>query len=165
MKDFALFLIRVGTGATIAAHGYVKLFGGPGVTPPDAASKILGPNFDKAVEETGPEVFTEHLKDMHVPQPRSAAYASGLAEFGGGLGLVFGIKTRLSALAIAANMIYAIKKVHLKNGYFGEGGYEFPGMITLNAIAVFLYGPGSFAIDSIFSGSSHADSHKDEKED
>ncbi len=163
MKDFALFLLRVGTGATIAAHGYTKLFGGPGTSAPERAQKILGPNFEKAVEETGPEVFTEKLRDLDVPDPRVAAYASGIAEFGGGLGLVFGYHTRMSALAVAANLMYAIKKVHLKNGYFGEGGYEFPGMLTLNALAIWLYGPGMFALDSIFSGSSH--DHEDDDTD
>src|ERR1700709_2009057 len=98
MKDLALFLLRVGTGATIAAHGYTKLFGGPGMTAPESASKLLGPNFDKAVQEMGPEVFADKLKDMAVRDPRAAAYASGLAEFGGGLGMIFGYKTRLSSL-------------------------------------------------------------------
>src|ERR1700704_3068275 len=111
MKNMALLLLRIGTGATIAAHGYTKLFGGPGKEPPNWASKYLGPNFEKAVGESGPQVFAQTLEKLDIPEPKKAAYASGIAEFGGGLGLIFGFKTRLSALAVAFNLWVAIKKV------------------------------------------------------
>lgn len=163
MKNLALLLIRVGTGATIAAHGYTKLFGGPGMSAPNWAG-ALGPNFDKAVKESGPEVFAEHLRDIGIPEPKAAAYAAGLAEFGGGLGLLLGFKTRAAALAVAFNMAVAIKKVHLKNGYYGEGGFELPGLLGLNALAIFLYGPGALAIDSIFCHSSKKDDEKTEED-
>ena len=83
----------------MAAHGYTKLFGGPGKSPPDALEKLLGPKFEPAVREGGPEEFGEMLENMDVPAPAIAAYASGLAEFVGGLSLVLGFRTRLAAPA------------------------------------------------------------------
>lgn len=156
MKDLALLLLRIITGGTLAAHGYTKLFGGTGRTPPEILTRIYGPNFAQAVDTGGPAAFAKGLEHMGVPQPQAAAYMSGAAEFGGGLALLFGLKTRLAALIVAFNMIVAIQKAHWKNGFYGQGGYEFAAQILGSAAALFLAGPGAISIDGIMGGAGKA---------
>src|SRR5437868_148765 len=121
MKSLGLLMIRIAAGVVLLAHGYTKLFGGPGKSPPQPLAKAFGPNFPPAVEHGGPDGFAQALESMHVPQPRVSAYLSGLAEFGGGLSFVLGFRTRAAATAVLFNMATAIRKAHWKNGLYGEG--------------------------------------------
>ena len=104
MKDLALLLIRMVAGVTLVAHGYTKLFGGPGRTAPEELTRLFGKNFAKAVEEGGPQAFAQALEHMKVPYPAAGAYLAGLAELGGGLALMTGTFTRPAALAVMVNM-------------------------------------------------------------
>ena len=152
MKDLGLLMIRVAAGASLVAHGYPKLFGGKGKTPPAFMTALLGANFPKAVEESGPQVFAGHLEKMGVPFPEMSAYVSGAAEFGGGLALLTGVFTRWAALAVAINMAVAISKVHWKNGLSGEGGYSYPAQLFAESVALIFAGPGALSIDGLFGG-------------
>ena len=156
MKDLALLLIRIVAGGTLIAHGYTKLFGGKGKAAPEALTRIYGPNFAKAVDEGGPEPFGKWLESMNVPYPQAAAYASGAAEFGGGLALLLGAWTRLAALAVIVNMVMAIRKAHWETGFYGQGGYEFPVQLTAAAAALFLAGPGAISVDGVAGGTKKA---------
>jgi putative oxidoreductase len=168
MKSLGLLLLRLAAGAILIAHGYVKLFGGREHPAPRWLARIFGPNFSRAAEETGPEGFGASLEKLDVPAPRAAAYASGLAEFGGGLGLALGYHTRLAAPVVLANMGTAIRKVHWKNGLYGEGGFEFPLALAAIAGGLFLTGPGNISLDALRSArddhadASHAHHHEDE---
>lgn len=152
MKDLALLLLRIVAGGTLAAHGYTKLFGGPGKTAPQPLNQLLGQNFAKAVESTGPAGFAGMLESRGVPYPQYAAYASGLAEFGGGLALMTGAYTRLAALAVMLNMGVAIRRVHWETGFYGQGGYEFPLQLMTAAATLFLAGPGAISVDGLAAG-------------
>lgn len=147
LKDLGLLILRVGTGVTMAAHGYPKLFGGPQKKPPQPVSKAMGENYESAFEEGGPDNFASTLKTMDVPMPYTAAYASGAAELVGGLALLLGFQTRLAALLILLNLGVAIRKAHWKVGFYGEGGYEYPMALGQSALTLLLTGPGRFAID------------------
>jgi putative oxidoreductase len=148
-QDLGLLLLRLGAGATLMAHGYPKLFGGPEKTPPQSAAKVLGPSFGPAVQKGGPESFAQILGQLGVPEPQVAAVLAGLAEFGGGLSLMLGAFTRPAGLAAAANMAVAARKAHWPQGFYGQGGYEFPVLLGLVAAALAITGPGAISVDHL----------------
>jgi putative oxidoreductase len=150
MKDLGLLLLRIVAGVTLAAHGYPKLFGGPGKQPHPLLARAMGPNYPAAVERSGPG-FVAGLEKMGVPNPKAAAIASGVAELAGGLALATGFLTRPAALAVAANMAVASYKAHWKNGFYGQGGYEFPLLLGTTALSLCLTGPGRISIDYLTS--------------
>jgi putative oxidoreductase len=150
MKDLGLLILRVVAGVTLAAHGYPKLFGGPGKRAPKVLANAMGPNYQAAVERSGPG-FVAALEKMGVPNPRSAAVASGVAELVGGLALAAGWFTRPAAFAVAANMAVASYKAHWKNGFYGQGGYEFSLLLGTVALSLGLTGPGRISIDHLMS--------------
>jgi putative oxidoreductase len=146
MRDLGLLLVRIVAGVTLAAHGYPKLFGGPGRRPPKLLASAMGPNYPAAVERSGPG-FAAALEKMGVPNPQAAATASGVTELAGGLALAAGFLTRPVALAVAFNMAVATYKAHWKNGFYGQGGYEFSLLLGTVALGLGLTGPGSLSID------------------
>ena len=149
MTSIALLLLRLVAGGTLMAHGYPKLFGGPGRKPPEPLTRVMGSNLPAAVERSGPEAFAQSLRRMEVPQPELAAYASGLAEFGGGLLLILGACTRLASAAVVFNMAVAIRKAHWKVGFYGQGGFEFALLLSTAAATIGLVGPGALSVDAI----------------
>lgn len=142
-----LLLLRVGVGVALASHGYPKLFGGEGKQAPKVLNTMYGKNFQASVERSGPAAFAKALESMAVPKPQLAAYASGATEFGGGVALVLGLATRISALAILFNMVVAIRKAHWVNGFSGQGGFEMPSLFAIITATLALTGPGSFSVD------------------
>jgi putative oxidoreductase len=72
----------------------------------------------------------------------------GGTEFFGGLFLAIGFLTRPAAAGIAIVMAVAVFKVHMPNGFFwGGGGYEYPLLWGLIALAFFFQGGGKMSID------------------
>jgi putative oxidoreductase len=149
MRSLGLLILRLAAGTVLIAHGYVKLFGGHHHRVPRFLARFYGPEFSEAAQKTGPEGFGDMLEQLEVPAPQAAAYVSGLAEFGGGIGVLLGLRTRLAAPIVIANMATAIRTVHWKNGLYGRKGFEFP--LTLAAIAgsLFFTGPGSISLDAL----------------
>lgn len=132
--SLALLLLRVPLGVIFFAHGSQKLlglFGGHGLT---ATLK----NFE-----------------AHLGIPPVLTLLAIVAEFGGGLGVLCGFLTRLSAAGIATTMAVAIYKVHMANGFFlnvacapGRGhGIEFNVALLGMALALVVAGGGQWAID------------------
>lgn len=148
MRDLALLLLRLAAGLTLAAHGYPKLFGGPGKRAPKLLAEAMGPNYPAAVERSGPG-FAAALKRMDIPYPEKAALASGLTELVGGVALAVGLLTRPAALLGAINMAVASYKAHWKNGFYGQGGFEFPLLLGVAALTVSLTGPGAISVDHV----------------
>ena len=124
--DLVLLLLRLILGTIFIAHGMQKLFGVFG------GSGIGG--------------FTEALGNMGILLPGVMAWVVALVEFLGGIGLIFGIFPRLSAIGIGLVMVVAILKIHLSQGLFAsQGGFEFQLLILGVAIAIALMGAGNFA--------------------
>jgi len=125
LHPLALLALRIVLGVIMVAHGSGKVFGG--------MSKHVG--------------LVQHLG-----LPGWMAYLSAAAEFGGGILLIAGLLTRLSALAVLIDMMVAIAKVHWKNGLRGQGGYEFPLALAAIAFALVFLGAGPISLDAIFFG-------------
>jgi putative oxidoreductase len=122
-------LVRIATGLILVPHGAQKLFGwfgGGGLT--------------------GTAQFFEQNLGLY-PGLLFAGLA-GATEFVGGLLLALGLLTRLSAAAVVAVMAYAAFVVHWGNGFFWTaGGYEFPLLWGLVALALVIRGGGPLSLD------------------
>lgn len=131
--SLATFILRVVLGIVLFAHGAQKLFGWFG-----------GYGFAGSIAS-----FTGALG-----LPPLLAYLAMVAEFFGGLGLIFGLLTRVAALAIAVNMLVAIAMVHRHFGFFmnwsGEQrveGYEYHLLVLAMAAFLVIRGAGAASID------------------
>ena len=97
MASFGPTVLRIAAGVIFAAHGAQKLFGfgGGGLTGTAAFFEQLG------------------LSPAFV-----LAMAIGVAELAGGVLLIAGLFTRIAAGVLAVDMLVAVWKVHLANGFF-----------------------------------------------
>jgi len=134
--DWTQTIIRLILGAVFFAHGAQKVlgwFGGPGL---------------KATIRTMHE---------HLGLPAPVAYLAVSAEFLGGLGLIFGLLSRVAAAGIAFVMFAAIFMVHGRNGlflnWFGDRkghGYEYHLLAIALAAVIIARGSGAVSLDRLF---------------
>src|SRR5688572_3913941 len=94
-------VLRIVVGVVMAAHGFQKL------------------------AEFGQ--WHAQVTKLGIPMPDIAAPLAIAAELLGGLGLIFGLGTRIAGFAVFCVMIVAIATVHLDHGLFAQGGgFEYP---------------------------------------
>lgn len=121
-------IVRITTGLLLMPHGAQKLFGWFG---------------GHGLEATG-QFFAG---SMGMEPGIVFAFLAGFVEFFGGLALVLGLLTRPAALGVAVLLGVAMT-VHIPNGFFwSAGGYEYPLMWALLAVAIFLRGGGEASLD------------------
>ena len=123
--NFALLLLRVSFGLTMAAHGYAKVFQG---------GKLAGTAgwFDSIGMRPG---------KVHA---RLAAGTEILA----GLGLAAGLLTTFSAAGFVALMLVAGWTVHRDNGFFiVKSGWEYNFILAVAAVGFAMLGPGEWSFD------------------
>ncbi len=130
-------LARIILGIIFFAHGSQKVlgwFGGPGLR------QTL-------------RTFTEVMG-----LPKIIALAAVGAELVGGAALILGLAARISALAIAINMLAAIFMVHGKYGlflnWFGDRkghGIEYHLLALALTIVIIAQGAGAFSLDGLLS--------------
>jgi putative oxidoreductase len=126
---FVYPLVRVTAGLLLVPHGAQKLFGWFG---------------GYGLEATG-AFFADKLG--LAPGLLFAGLTGGI-EFFGGIALALGLLTRPVAAAVFALMAVAVFQVHLGAGFFWTaGGYEYPLMWGLLALAIFLRGGGELSLD------------------
>jgi putative oxidoreductase len=129
----ATIVLRLVLGIVFFAHGAQKMlgwFGGPGF------SGTMG-------------FFTGV---MHIPA--FFAFLAVAAEFFGGLGLIFGLFTRVAAFGIFTTMVVAVAMVHYQYGLFmnwtgaqkGEG-YEYHLLVLAIAVFLMIRGAGAASVD------------------
>ena len=129
--NLGLFVLRAVVGLLFAGHGAQKLFGWFGGDGPEGTAAM----FDRI-----------GLRPGH----RHARLA-GLAEFGGGLALAFGLLTPFAAAALIGVMTAAIISVHGANGLWNtDKGFEFNLVMITAAFMVTAAGPGSPSLDNAF---------------
>lgn len=124
-QDLGKFVLRVALGILILLHGIAKLKGGPGFG------------------------FVQQMV-AQAGLPSFVAYLVYLGEVVAPVLLIVGFWTRLAALVVAGNMLFALGLVHLKQ--FGmindQGGWqlELQGMYLAAAVTVLLIGAGRFSL-------------------
>ena len=129
----ATIILRLVVGVIFFAHGAQKMlgwFGGYGFT--------------------GTMGFFTGV--MHIPA--SFAFLAIAAEFFGGLGLIFGLLTRVAAFGIFVNMVMAVTMVHHQFGLFmnwtgaqkGEG-YEYHVLVLAITAFLMIRGAGAASVD------------------
>ncbi len=128
-NDIAYLIARLALGIMIFPHGCQLLLGWFG-----------GGGFDKTVTA---------MSQGGIPVP--FVYLAIIAEFFGGLGLILGFLSRISAFGVGTVMVVAVLHVHLKNGFFMPTGYEFHILATALALIVMIRGAGPLSIDSVLS--------------
>ena len=152
MVSLGLLLLRLVIGSIFVAHGYPKVFGGPGkgATVSPEAERLLGKGFKQAMDYGGIANVAGFLQSLGVPYPKPMAVATMATELGGGLALILGWHTRLAALALTISQLVAIKKIHLQHGLISpapETGWEFNAALTAATATLIVTGPGALALD------------------
>lgn len=123
--DTALLLLRVVVGIIMIVHGAQKLFvfGFAGVS--------------------------HSFAQMGIPAAAFMGPFIALVEFFAGIAVVLGLLTRLAALGLACDMAGAILFVHLKNGFFGPMGFEYPLTLLVAFLTLLIAGAGAMSVDAI----------------
>jgi putative oxidoreductase len=117
--SLALLSVRIGLASVFMYHGAQKMFGAFG-------GKGLAEMINNLGPVLGPLV--------------------SIGEFFGGLAVLLGLVSRFSAASIILIMMGAIVMVHGKNGFSGQGGFEFNFTLICMALAILLAGPGRIAL-------------------
>lgn len=125
LQPLALLVLRIVLGAVMIGHGYPKVTG---------ISHVVG-----MVSGMG--------------MPGWLAYILAAVEFLGGILIILGLFTRCASFAFLIDMSVAIWKVHWKNGFLANGGYQFPLTLAAVAFALIFLGAGPISLDTIRRGS------------
>jgi uncharacterized membrane protein YphA (DoxX/SURF4 family) len=138
-----LIPLRLAVGGTLAIHGFAKLFGGPGKRVPEWAARYLGQEYQEWFENGGVDRLAIELQeadpDAGGPDPRLFAYLSACTEFFGGALFALGIGTRLTGLALAAQLAASIQRIHRRRGMVGPDGWELPALLLIGTLTVVMY--------------------------
>lgn len=122
--DWSILFIRLGVGIIFLVHGLGKLFN-------------IGP------VALGIPGTTEFFASLGIPSPLFFAWLVALVESLGGLFIILGLFTRISALLVAIDIGVAILLVHLPKGFSASnGGYEFVLLLFLGAVSLVFSGAG-----------------------
>ena len=128
LQPWAIFLVRLVVGTSMAFHGYEKLI------PPGGLHR------DHPL--AGFEYFAHFVVSLGLPL--WLGYVSVLAEFVGGLFVIVGLLTRVAAFFISINMLVALFLVNVHKGY---GSSEYTLALIAMALLLITTGSGKFALD------------------
>ena len=125
-QDTAKLLLRVALGVLILLHGISKIKGGPGF-------------IVDVVTKAG--------------LPSALAYLVYIGEVIAPVLLIVGLFTRIAALIVAVNMLFAIGLVHMGQlmSISKTGGWELElqGIYLATAVAIALMGAGRFSVGGV----------------
>ncbi|HWT71176.1 MAG TPA: DoxX family protein [Oxalicibacterium sp.] len=121
--DLGKLVLRVVLGVLILLHGISKVVAGPGFVINTATNAGL---------------------------PAAIGYLVYVGEVAAPILLILGIWSRLAALVIAGNMLFAVYLVHMKQIFTlnEQGGWalELQGMFLFSALALLCLGAGRFSL-------------------
>jgi putative oxidoreductase len=126
--DYALLIIRVAFGFSMALHGFNKWKSG-----------ITG--------------TTAWFSSIGMKWAPLQAWTATMAEIIAGVLFAVGLLTGVSASVLVSLMMVAIVTVHWKVGYFiflPNGGWEYCGAIIFAVSAVGIAGPGRISLDALW---------------
>jgi len=127
LTPYSWLMVRVVAGALLIPHGYAKLFT-PG-----------------AVEGTA-----DFMSSLGLAPGLFWAWLIALLEFFGGIMLVLGFLTRPVAAMVVGFMAVAAFYVHWGAGFFwNNGGFEYPLMWAVIALAILIRGGGAYSLDRL----------------
>lgn len=127
--DLGLLTLRIGLGIVFVVHGWQKVFG------------------------MGHAGVTGFFESLGIPFAGLNAVVVMAVELGGGLALLAGLGTRVTALLLASTMLVATATVHWANGFaVSNGGYEFTLTLLLSSLALALTGAGRLSVDHLVGG-------------
>ena len=118
-----LLILRLALGTVFIIHGGQKLF-------------VMGPSGTAGM-----------VGQMGVPGASLIGPLLSIVEPLAGVGVLLGLLTRLSGLAIMCDMLGAIFAFHRHHGFFVPMGIEFVMMNCAAGAALALLGAGPFSID------------------
>ncbi len=136
LHPLALLVMRAALGSIMLVHGSHKVFGGLHHT-----AQMMG----------------------RLGIPSWLGYVVAFVDFIGGILVIAGLLTRLSAFALCVDMIVAIWKVHWHNGMLGSAdrpGYELPLALAAIACALIILGAGPISLDHVIRGGGGGGSRK-----
>lgn len=123
MADIGKLLLRLTVGILILLHGIAKVTGGVG----GISNMLAG-----------------------VGLPAALAYGVYIGEVLAPLLLIIGLYSRIAALVIVVNMLFAIGLVHMNDiaRLTKTGGWalELQALFLLTSLAIALIGPGRYAV-------------------
>jgi putative oxidoreductase len=123
-RNIGLLILRVGIGVIFIIHGAPKMFGGP-----------------EKWAELGAAMSNFGIDSM----PKLWGFLSALAEFGGGIFIVIGMFTRVTAIALTLNMAVAVQFHFVAGDSFQVYSHALEaGILFLSLIFI---GPGSYSVD------------------
>ena len=126
--DFALLLLRCGTGAVMLAHGI----------------NHIRPNIAGTASWFGS--MGMHPAKLH-------AWLASVTEIGAGIVLILGLLTPFGAAGVVGVMFVAWAINHRGNGFFifrpGEG-WEYVMTLGIVGVAIGALGPGAWSLDDAF---------------
>ncbi len=125
--DWALLLLRVVVGLTLAAHGYNKFFGG---------GRIAG--------------TARWFESIGMRSGRRHAILAAGGEIAAGLALAAGFLTVPAAAGFVGLMAVAFWVAHRGKGLFVmNDGWEYTAVLATVAVAVAMAGPGDLSLDGV----------------
>jgi len=130
LSQWTLTLLRAVLGVIFTYHGYGKLFA------PGGFAGAVG-----------------FFAAIGIPLAKYAALLVAVVEFFGGIFLLLGMVTKLSAVLLFIEMLVAFFKVHFKNGLAISPtayGYEFVLLILAALVVIMVNGAGKFSLGKLF---------------